>query len=253
MRKLIAAGNWKMNLSASEAKALATEVVELYKAESTGKAEVIMGAPFPYLPLISEIVAGVDGVHVAAQNVAVEAKGAYTGETAAQMIASVGVSHVIIGHSERRSYYGETNEILAKKVDQALVEGLVPIYCIGETLDQREAGQTLDVNKVQLAEGVFHLSEADFSKVIVAYEPVWAIGTGKTASPEQAQEVHAFIRKQIAEKYSEAVADNTTILYGGSMKPANAESLLAQPDIDGGLIGGASLKARSFADIIKSF
>jgi triosephosphate isomerase len=252
MRKQIAAGNWKMNLSADEAKALASEVTQFYQNEYNGTAEVIFGVPFPYLALISEITQSADGVYLSSQNVCTEAKGAYTGETSASMLVSVGVSHAIIGHSERRQYYGETNDILAKKIDQALAHGLVPIYCIGETLEQREAGETLTVNATQLSEGAFHLDAASFGKLIVAYEPVWAIGTGKTASPEQAQEVHAAIRQQIADKYGDEVAQSTRILYGGSMKPSNVESLIAQPDIDGGLVGGASLKSGDFSEIIKA-
>ncbi len=253
MRKKIAAGNWKMNLTAEEAQALAREVVQLYQQEYQGDAEVIFGVPFPYLPLIHPIVKDHPHVHLSAQNIATEAEGAYTGETSATMLLSVGVTHAIIGHSERRAYYGEDNAILAKKVDQALAHGLVPIYCIGETLAQREAGNALSVNLSQLAEGVFHLDADAFGKLIIAYEPVWAIGTGKTASPEQAQEVHAFIRQQIREQYGKTVADNTSILYGGSVKPGNASTLFAQADIDGGLVGGASLQARDFADIIKAF
>lgn len=253
MRKNIAAGNWKMNLSAEEAQALASEVIHMYQDEYQGDAEVIFGVPFPYLPMIQHLAKDHPNVHVSAQNIAAEAKGAYTGETSGSMLASIGITHAIIGHSERRSYYGDTNEILAQKVDQALAQGLVPIYCIGETLAQREADQTLAVNEQQLSEGVFHLDADAFSKLIVAYEPVWAIGTGKTASPEQAQAVHAFIRKTIADKYGSEVAENTSILYGGSVKPANAASLFAQTDIDGGLVGGASLKSRDFVDIIKSF
>ncbi|MEL7341576.1 MAG: triose-phosphate isomerase [Bacteroidota bacterium] len=252
MRKLIAAGNWKMNLTAEAAQSLASEVVHNFQAEYQGSAEVIMGVPFPYLPLIHHLVKDNSKIHLAAQTLHEADKGAFTGETSAQMLTSVGVTHVIIGHSERRAIYGEGNALLASKVDQALANNLVPIFCIGETLEQREAGNTLAVNAEQLSEGTFHLDAEAFGKLIVAYEPVWAIGTGRTASPEQAQEVHASIRAQISEKYGAAVADNTTILYGGSVKPANAESLFGQPDIDGGLVGGASLKSRDFTEIIKA-
>ncbi len=252
MRTLIAAGNWKMNLTAEAAQALASEVVQNFQDEYNGPAEVIMGVPFPYLPLIHHLVKDNPKVHLAAQTIHEADKGAFTGETSAQMLTSVGVTHVIIGHSERRSIYGEGNALLASKTDQALANNLVPIFCIGETLEQREAGQTLAVNAAQLSEGTFHLDADAFSKIIVAYEPVWAIGTGKTASPEQAQEVHAAIRAQISEKYGAEVAENTTILYGGSVKPANAEALFGQADIDGGLVGGASLKSRDFTDIIKA-
>lgn len=252
MRTLIAAGNWKMNLTAEAAQSLASEVVQNFQDEYNGPAEVIMGVPFPYLPLIHHLVKDNPKVHLAAQTIHEADKGAFTGETSAQMLISVGVTHVIIGHSERRAIYGEGNALLASKTDQALANDLVPIFCIGETLEQREAGQTIAVNAAQLSEGTFHLDADAFSKIIVAYEPVWAIGTGKTASPEQAQEVHAAIRAQISEKYGAEVADNTTILYGGSVKPANAEALFGQADIDGGLVGGASLKSRDFTDIIKA-
>lgn len=252
MRTRIAAGNWKMNLTAQEAEALATALVSNL-ADYQGSAKMILSPPFPYL---SQIVAATasksDLISVAAQNVHQEAKGAYTGDTAASMIASVGATHVIIGHSERRTYYQESNALLASKIDIALANGLTPIYCIGETLDQREAGQTLDVIRAQVEEGSFHLSDAQFAEVIVAYEPVWAIGTGKTATPDQAQEVHAFIRGLISDKYGASIADDTTILYGGSVKPANANELFAQADIDGGLVGGASLKADAFTAIIEA-
>lgn len=252
MRTLIAAGNWKMNLTAEAAQALASEVVQNFQDEYSGPAEVILGVPFPYLPMIHHLVKDNPKVHLAAQTIHEADGGAFTGETSAQMLTSVGVTHAIIGHSERRAIYGEGNALLASKTDQALAHGLVPIFCIGETLEQREAGQTLAVNASQLSEGTFHLDVDAFSKLIVAYEPVWAIGTGKTASPEQAQAVHAAIRAQISEKYGVEVAENTSILYGGSVKPANAESLFSQKDIDGGLVGGASLKSRDFTEIIKA-
>lgn len=252
MRKLIAAGNWKMNLSAADAQALASAITSWYTKEYEGSTEVIFGVPAPYLSLINEIVKDADKVHLAAQNVHQAEKGAYTGENAVAMVADVGANSVLVGHSERRQYFGEDNALLAQKIDRVLSAGLTPIYCIGEKLEQREAGKALDVNREQLSEGAFHLSADDFSKLIVAYEPVWAIGTGVTASPEQAQEVHNYIRTLIAEKYGQEVADNTTILYGGSVKPANASDLFAQPDIDGGLVGGASLKADSFIEIIKA-
>ena len=252
MRKLIAAGNWKMNLSAADSQALATAITTWYTQEYKGATEVIFGVPAPFLSLINDIVKDADGVHLSAQNIHQEEKGAYTGENAVAMIADVGADSALVGHSERREYFGEGNALLAKKIDRVLSAGLTPIYCIGEKLAQREAGQALDVNREQLSEGAFHLSADDFSKLIIAYEPVWAIGTGVTASPEQAQEVHQFIRSLIAEKYGQEVADNTSILYGGSVKPANASELFAQPDIDGGLVGGASLKADSFIEIIKA-
>ncbi|MEO0471753.1 MAG: triose-phosphate isomerase [Bacteroidota bacterium] len=252
MRKLIAAGNWKMNLDAEGAQSLASEVVNLFQDEYNGSAEVIFGVPFPFLHLVHHQLKDNPKVHLAAQNLHQAEKGAFTGETSASMLKSVGVTHVIIGHSERRQYFGEDNALLAEKVNTALAAGLTPIYCFGETLEQREAGNTLAINESQVSEGLFHLSPEDFGKVILAYEPVWAIGTGLTASPDQAQEVHAFLRGLVKGKYGEAVADDTTILYGGSVKPANASDLFAKSDIDGGLVGGASLKSRDFTEIIKA-
>ncbi len=252
MRKNIAAGNWKMNLTLQEAQSLTSEVMTMTGAEYSGQAEVILGTPSPFLAQIQHLVKDDPRFSVAAQNIHQEESGAFTGEVSGSMLASIGVTHVIIGHSERRQYFGETNALLAKKVDLSLRHGVIPIYCLGETLDQREAGQTLSTNRDQLQDGLFHLSAEDFGQVILAYEPVWAIGTGKTASPEQAEEVHAFLRGEIREKYGETVADDCTILYGGSVKPGNAEELFSQPDIDGGLVGGASLKSRDFTDILKA-
>jgi len=196
---------------------------------------------------------GSSKVFIGAQNAHQAESGAYTGEISAKMIHSTGAEYVILGHSERRQYFGETNELLAKKTDTALKNSLKPIFCIGETLQEREADQHFSVIKTQLEEGVFHLDATQFAQVVLAYEPVWAIGTGVTATSAQAQEIHAFIRKEIAAKYNQEVAANTTILYGGSANPKNAGELFAQPDIDGGLIGGASLKSRDFTDIAKVF
>lgn len=252
MRKKIAAGNWKMNLTFGEAQELVQAVVASYTQAAASGVELIMAPPYPYLLSVKEWVGSAAGIHVAAQNLHHEASGAYTGEVAAGMLNSIGITHCIIGHSERRAYFGENNALLATKIDQALAHGLVPIYCIGEKLEEREAGHALEVNKVQLQEGCFHLDAEAFSKLILAYEPVWAIGTGKTASPEQAEEVHAFIRQEIAGKYGAAIAEETSILYGGSVKPGNAAELFAQPNIDGGLIGGASLKAADFLAIAQA-
>ena len=252
MRTQIAAGNWKMNLTADDAKALTSEIIHMVRDEYQGEAEMILTPPYPFLSMVGHLIQDEARIHLAAQNLHQEVKGAYTGEVAAAMLTSVGVTHVLIGHSERRRYFEESNELLAQKTKQALSAGLVPIFCIGETLEEREAGKVFDVNQQQLTEGLFHLTEAEFQPVIIAYEPVWAIGTGKTATPEQAQEVHQFIRKLVAETYSSAAADATTILYGGSVKPANAHELFAQPDIDGGLVGGASLKSRDFTEILKA-
>ncbi len=251
MRKNIVAGNWKMNKTLEEGVALVKEIAEKLANTNTDNLEVIVGTPFIHLSEVNKV-AG-DKIAVAAQNCADEASGAYTGEISAEMIASTGSKYVILGHSERRSYYGETSEKLVKKVNLALENNLSPIFCIGEVLEERESNQHFEVVKNQIAEGLFHLSAADFDKVVLAYEPVWAIGTGVTASSEQAQEMHAFIRKTLVEKYGETVANNTSILYGGSCKPSNAKELFANADVDGGLIGGASLKAEDFMGIITAF
>jgi triosephosphate isomerase len=253
MRKKIVAGNWKMNLDYNEGLGLFSEITNMIKDELTGKQEAVVCSPFIHLHSLVQLAKGYSRISVGAQNAHQAESGAYTGEVSAKMIHSVGAAYVILGHSERRQYFGETNELLAKKTDTALKNGLKPIFCIGETLDEREAGTYFDIIKTQLAEGIFHLDAAEFGKLVIAYEPVWAIGTGKTASAEQAQEIHAFIRKEIAAKYGQEVADDTSILYGGSCNPKNAPELFAQSDIDGGLIGGASLKSRDFVDILKVF
>ncbi len=253
MRKKIVAGNWKMNLDYNEGLSLFSEVINMVKDEVTGKQEVVVCSPFIHLHSLAQLAKGYSKISLGAQNAHQAESGAYTGEISAKMIHSVGAAYVILGHSERRQYFGETNELLAKKTDTTLKNGLKPIFCIGETLQEREANQHFDIIKSQLAEGVFHLDETHFAQLVIAYEPVWAIGTGKTATSEQAQEIHAFIRKEIAAKYNQKLADNTSILYGGSCNPKNAPELFAQPDIDGGLIGGASLKSRDFTDIVKVF
>ena len=251
MRKNIVAGNWKMNKSVVEGVQLAKEVDAAVEAAGALKCDVVIAPPFLHLTEVSKAVS--NKVSVSAQNCAAEASGAYTGEVSAAMLQSAGIPYVIIGHSERRTYYGDTDAILAKKTNQALANGLKPIFCIGEELSQRDGGITFEVVLGQIENGVFHLSADDFSKVVIAYEPVWAIGTGRTATAEQAQEVHAFIRKTVAGKYGEEVANNTTILYGGSCNENNAQELFACPDIDGGLIGGASLVADKFIKIVTSF
>lgn len=253
MRKKIVAGNWKMNLDYNEGLSLFSEIVNMVKDEVTGEQQAVVCSPFIHLYSLAQLAKGADKVAVGAQNINDHEAGAYTGETSAKMVKSTGAAYVILGHSERRQYFGEDNKLLAVKTDVALKNGLKPIFCIGETLDEREAGQHFDVIKTQLKEGIFHLSTEEFGQVVLAYEPVWAIGTGKTATAEQAQEIHAFIREQIANNYTQEVADNTTILYGGSANPKNAPELFSQPDIDGGLIGGASLKSRDFLDIVKVF
>jgi len=253
MRKKIVAGNWKMNLDYNEGLSLFSEIANMVKDEITGKQEAVVCSPFIHLHSLVQLAKGYTKISVGAQNAHQAEAGAYTGEISAKMLKSIGVEYVILGHSERRQYFGESNELLAKKTDMALKHELKPIFCIGETLAEREIEEHFEVIKNQLTEGVFHLDATAFAKLVIAYEPVWAIGTGKTASSAQAQEVHAFIRVEIAAKYGQDVADETTILYGGSCNPTNAPELFAQTDIDGGLIGGASLKSRDFVDILKVF
>ena len=249
MRKNIVAGNWKMNKNLQEGVALAAELKEKV---NNPNCDVIIGTPFIHLATVAELVKG-SPIAVAAENCADHASGAYTGEVSAEMVASTGATYCIIGHSERRTYYGETYEILREKVQLALANNLRPIFCIGEVKEEREANRQNEVVKAQLEGSVFNLSAENFGKLVIAYEPVWAIGTGLTATPEQAQEIHAYIRSLIAEKYGKEVADNTSILYGGSCNAKNAAGLFANPDIDGGLIGGASLKADDFCAIINAF
>jgi len=251
MRKNIVAGNWKMNLDYEQGLSLFSEIVNMVKDEVVGDQEVVVCSPFIHLSSIAKLATA--KVAVGAQNIHQADAGAYTGEVSASQVKSVGAAYVILGHSERRAYFGETDALLAEKVNTALKNELKPIFCIGETKDEREAGNFFDIIKTQLEQGVFHLSAEEFAKVVLAYEPVWAIGTGLTASPEQAQEVHAFIRATLAAKYGQELADATTILYGGSCNPSNAEDLFSQADIDGGLIGGASLKSRDFLSIVKAF
>jgi triosephosphate isomerase len=248
MRKKIVAGNWKMNKNLSEGIQLAKEVEALAVGVNNG-AIVIIGTPFIHLAEVKKVI---KKVKLASQNCAAEANGAFTGEVSAEMIASTGAEYVIIGHSERRNYYKEDDATLNKKVKLVLANNLNPIFCIGEVLSERESNKHFDVVKKQLVEGVFNLPEAAFSKIVIAYEPVWAIGTGKTATSAQAQEMHAFIRKEVAAKYGKTIADETTILYGGSCNDKNAAELFANTDVDGGLIGGASLKAEQFITIVKA-
>ncbi len=249
MRKKIVAGNWKMNTTVQEGVKLAQEVESLAAQVNNG-AVVIVCTPFTHITEVKKVV---NKVAVGAENCADNESGAFTGEISAKMVASTGAQYVIIGHSERRAYYHETDAILNKKTKLALANNLTPIFCIGEVLAEREAGKHFDVVKTQLENGLFDLSEADFGKIVIAYEPVWAIGTGKTATSAQAQEIHKVIRDSIAAKYGKTVAENTSILYGGSCNDKNAAELFANPDVDGGLIGGAALKAESFIAIVKSF
>lgn len=242
-----------MNLDYQEGVSLFSEIAHMVKDEVYGQQEVVVCSPYIHLYALAELSKGIDRISVGAENLYQEEAGAYTGEISAKQIKSTGASYVIVGHSERRAYFGETNEVLAQKIDVALKFQLKPIYCVGETKEERESEQYFEVIREQLQKGVFHLSAEAFAQVVLAYEPVWAIGTGLTASPEQAQEVHAYIRKCVAEKYDETLANDTTILYGGSCNPKNAPDLFSQADIDGGLIGGASLKSRDFTDIVKVF
>ena len=248
MRKKIAAGNWKMNTTFPEGMDLADQVLS---AVGTPKNWVVLGAPFTHLASLGEKLKGRDGVFLAAQNCHWEEKGAFTGEVSVGMLKSIGVDFVILGHSERRQYFNEGHEMLAKKVDAVLAAGLRPIFCCGEPLEIREAGTHESYVATQLKESLFHLDADAFSQIVIAYEPIWAIGTGKTASAEQAQEMHASIRGLLSDKYGNAVADDTTILYGGSCNAKNAAELFAGDDVDGGLIGGASLKPQDFAVIVE--
>lgn len=249
MRKNIVAGNWKMNTNADEAISLAKEIAELNSNTTT---EVIVIPPFVHLTNVNNAIKGTT-VKLGAQNCHQAASGAYTGEISAGMLKSVDCTYVTLGHSERREYFGETNDLLAAKVNIALANHLKPIYCCGETLEQREADKHFEIIGAQVSEGLFHLTAEELKNTVIAYEPVWAIGTGVTASAAQAQEVHAFIRKQLTDKYGADVASEISILYGGSVKPDNAKELFNETDIDGGLIGGASLKATDFTAIINAF
>jgi triosephosphate isomerase len=251
MRKNMVAGNWKMNTTLPEGLALAKELNDALK-DKTIRCDVVIGVPFTHL---ASIAAAVDTtkIGVAAENAADKVSGAYTGEVSAAMVASTGATYVILGHSERRTYYHETPALLKAKVELALANHLTPIFCIGEVLAERQAGTHFEVVDSQIEESLFDLSVEDFSKLILAYEPVWAIGTGVTATAAQAQEIHAHIRQTVAAKYGAEVADNTSILYGGSCNAGNAKELFSNPDVDGGLIGGASLSVANFLPIVEAF
>ncbi|MEO1253810.1 MAG: triose-phosphate isomerase [Bacteroidota bacterium] len=252
MRKKIVAGNWKMNCTLPEGKKLASEVIHMVRDQVQSNVEVVLVPPFIHLTGIQGLIGSTQNIFLGAQNCHHESAGAYTGEISAAMLVSTGATHVILGHSERREYFGEGDELLAKKTQFSLENNLIPIFCCGEKLESRETDNHESVVAQQIETALFGLSENEIDKVIIAYEPVWAIGTGKTASAVQAQEMHKFIRSLIAEKYSEDVANDISILYGGSVKPANAQEIFDQPDVDGGLIGGASLKSRDFLDIVKA-
>ncbi|WP_242203720.1 triose-phosphate isomerase [Aestuariivivens insulae] len=249
MRKQIVAGNWKMNNDLAETLALLTD---LQKQTQTSNAEVMVAPAFTNLYKAFEALKD-SNIEVIAQNMHYAENGAYTGEISASMLKSIGINTVILGHSERREYFNETDESLAKKVDAALEKGMRIIFCFGEELADRKSGNEGTVVENQIKNALFHLSAAAFQNIILAYEPVWAIGTGETASPEQAQDMHAFIRKTLANKYGADIAEEVSILYGGSCKPGNAQEIFSKPDVDGGLIGGASLKAEDFYAIVNAF
>ncbi len=251
MRKRIVAGNWKMNTNIAEGAELAKMVIDK-KSTVNSDVELIVIPPFTHINEVAKIVNGTS-IKVGAQNCAEWSKGAYTGEVAASMIKAVGATHVVIGHSERREYFKEDNHLLFRKIKEVLSNGLTPIYCCGEKLDERESGKYFDVVEQQVSESLFELSNEQMQKIVVAYEPVWAIGTGRNATAEQAQEMHAYIRKVLAKKFGPDVANEISILYGGSCKPSNAAEIFAKPDVDGGLIGGASLVADDFIAIANSF
>jgi len=249
MRQQIAAANWKMNLTLSQAESLLDELTS--KPDTLKEHQkVVVAVPFPYLQLAQSKLSGRKNYFVSAQNCYNKKSGAYTGEVSAEMIRSLGVTYVVLGHSERREYFSESNKMLAEKVDISLENGLIPIFCCGEPLSIREAGTQNEYVATQLNESLFHLSADQVKKIVIAYEPIWAIGTGKTATADQAQDMHAHLRKTLEAKYGKELADIIPILYGGSVKGANAADIFSRPDVDGGLVGGASLVAAEFGQII---
>lgn len=252
MRKRIVAGNWKMNKTYDDALALVSEVVNMVKDEVTGQTLVVLCPPSVFLTTLKQYVPAGGRIALGAQNCHEKVSGAYTGEISASMLQSIGVNYVILGHSERRQYFNESNAQLAEKVDAALANGLTPIFCCGESLDMREGGDYVGFVKEQLTQSLFHLTAEQFASIVIAYEPIWAIGTGLTASSQQAQDMHLALRQHVASQYGEDVAQNTSILYGGSANAQNAAELFSQPDVDGGLIGGASLKSRDFTTVVKA-
>jgi triosephosphate isomerase len=251
MRKKIVAGNWKMNMDLEEGLRFARSIDQYFSEKPSGKTEVILCTPFIHLAGVSEIIKS-GKVALGAQNCASEPSGAYTGEVSPLMIKSTGTGYVIIGHSERRTYFHEDDRLLNKKTTLALNTGLKVIFCCGEVKQEREEGKHLIIVKRQLEEGLFNLTADELKSIVIAYEPVWAIGTGLTATPEQAQEMHKYIRSLVEKKYGSTVADDMTILYGGSCKPSNAAEIFSKPDVDGGLIGGASLKKEDFIAIVEA-
>jgi triosephosphate isomerase (TIM) len=247
MRKPVIAGNWKLYKTTGDAVALVTGLIPMVK--ETKRVEIVVAPVFTALTSVNNAIAG-SNIMLSAQNCFWQEEGAFTGEVSPKLLIDAGCSHVIIGHSERRQFFGETDQTVNKKIKAALTAGLTVIFCIGETLAEREADRTLEVLKTQISGGLAGLSKDQLGKVIIAYEPVWAIGTGKTATDDQAQEAHEFIRKEIAGLYTKTTANKVRILYGGSVKPENIKGLMSQPDVDGALVGGASLKAESFAAIV---
>ena len=251
MRKKIAAANWKMNLTIQEGEQLINEIMNKQYSLQDHQ-EVLLAVPFPYLSALKSKIAPGNNIYIAAQNLSDKDAGAFTGEVSAKMLKSIEVNYVLIGHSERREYYGDTNEVVKQKINLAIANKITPVFCCGESLEVREANNQNEYVIDQLLNGIFHLEDDDFKKIIIAYEPIWAIGTGKTAGKEQAQEMHAAIRASIATRYGAEIADQTSILYGGSVKADNAQDLFSAPDVDGGLVGGASLKSEEFAAIINA-
>jgi triosephosphate isomerase (TIM) len=249
-RTRIVAGNWKMNTTYEDGRDLAKSVID--KLAST-EVKVVLCPPFTHLKIVHNVVNGIHNLFLGAQNCHQSDSGAFTGEVSASMLQAVGVRYVILGHSERREYFNENDALIAQKVDQALRHGMIPIFCCGEKWEVREKNEHANLVASQVSNALSHLSPEDFKKVVVAYEPVWAIGTGHTASPEQAQEMHAHIRQTLAKHFGEELANKTPILYGGSVKGSNAQELFSQPDVDGGLIGGAALNADDFAKIVNAF
>ena len=251
MRKQIAAANWKMNLTLTQGEQLLNDILAKPHELKAGQ-EAVFAIPFPYLAMAQQKLAGKQYVFVAAQNCYSKKNGAYTGEVSVEMLQSLGIQYVVLGHSERREYFNESNQLLAEKLNICLEYKMAPIFCCGEPLAIREAGTQNEYVAKQLEESLYHLSGEQLQKIVIAYEPIWAIGTGKTASSGQAQEMHAYIRGQLAGKYGNAIADCISILYGGSVKAANAVEIFQQPDVDGGLVGGASLVADEFVAIINA-
>jgi triosephosphate isomerase len=248
MRKNIVAGNWKMNNDIEQTYSLLEEIISKKQETAT---EIIVAPSFVSLPLAVQKLEG-SGIKVAAQNAHQNESGAFTGEVSIPMLKSIGVDTVILGHSERRAYFGETNSLLTEKVNTALKHNFTVIFCFGEELSERKADKHFDVVESQVKESLFHLSTEQWKNIVLAYEPVWAIGTGETATPDQAQEIHAFVRQIIASEYGSTLANEVSILYGGSVKPDNAKEIFANPDVDGGLIGGAALKADDFLQIVNA-